>query len=267
MEQLTAVVYVDEADYACVGYKDITDQEFWVRGHMPGLPLMPGVVMLESIAQLCSFVTQRYDLLGAEMVGFGGLEDVRFRDPVLPGDRLIVMCQLEKVRRGRMIVCKFQGVVKDRIVVRREAQRHSDSGRSHAETPSRGRLQAVSVHKRAMHHRRGCTHGACMHPTSVLRFFLRCLAAPCASSIRRSTCRGTIAMLKRLPRPLGPGGACLRSRAAPLEVEVGSGKGLFLAAAARGTSRPQLPGHRSLAASMPALPRPGSPGSRAAMPW
>ena len=117
MEQLTAVVHVDERDYACVGYKDITDHEFWVRGHMPGLPLMPGVVMLESIAQLCSFVTQRYDLLGAEMVGFGGLEDVRFRDTVLPGDRLIVMCKLEKVRRGRMIVCKFQGVVKDRIVV------------------------------------------------------------------------------------------------------------------------------------------------------
>ena len=117
MEQLTAVVYVNEQDYSCVGYKDITDHEFWIRGHMPGLPLMPGVVMLESIAQLCSFVAQRYDLLGAEMVGFGGLEDVRFRDPVLPGDRLIVMCKLEKVRRGRMIVCKFQGVVKDRIVV------------------------------------------------------------------------------------------------------------------------------------------------------
>jgi len=78
---------------------------------------MPGVVMLESIAQLCSFVTQRYDLLGAEMVGFGGLENVRFRDVVLPGDRLIVMCKLEKVRRGGIIVCKFQGIVKDRIVV------------------------------------------------------------------------------------------------------------------------------------------------------
>jgi 3-hydroxyacyl-[acyl-carrier-protein] dehydratase len=117
MEQLTAVVYVDETQYACVGYKDITSDEFWVRGHMPGMPLMPGVVMLEAIAQLCSFVTQKYDLLGAAMVGFGGLEEVRFRDTVLPGDRLIVMCKLDKVRRGRMIVCRFQGVVKDRIVV------------------------------------------------------------------------------------------------------------------------------------------------------
>ena len=117
MEQLTAVVYVDESQYACVGYKDITDKEFWVRGHMPDLPLMPGVVMLESVAQLCSFVTQRYDLLGAAMVGFGGLENVRFRDPVLPGDRLVVICKLEKVRRGRIIICQFQAVVKDRVVL------------------------------------------------------------------------------------------------------------------------------------------------------
>ena len=116
MEQLTAVVYANEQDYSCVGYKDVSNQEFWVRGHMPDLPLMPGVVILESIAQLCSFVTQRYDLLGADIVGFGGLEEVRFRDSVLPGDRLIVMCRLSKVRRGKMIICDFQGVVKDRIV-------------------------------------------------------------------------------------------------------------------------------------------------------
>lgn len=117
MEQLTAVVYADPKDIVCVGYKDVTHDEFWCRGHMPGMPLMPGVMMLESVAQLCSFVTQKYDVLGSEMVGFGGLEDVRFRDLVLPGDRLIVMCRLEKVRRGRMIVCQFQAVVGDRIIV------------------------------------------------------------------------------------------------------------------------------------------------------
>lgn len=117
MEQLTAVVYADRETAVCVGYKDVTQDEFWIRGHMPDMPLMPGVVMLEAVAQLCSFITQRYDLLGAAMVGFGGLEDVRFRDPVLPGDRLIVMCRMEKVRRGRMIVCRFQGAVVDRVVV------------------------------------------------------------------------------------------------------------------------------------------------------
>jgi 3-hydroxyacyl-[acyl-carrier-protein] dehydratase len=117
MEQLTAIIYEDPVRVVCAGYKDVTDQEFWVRGHMPGLPLMPGVVMLESVAQVCCYCSHKYGLLGDSMVGFGGLEDVRFRDPVVPGDRLVVMCELLKVRKPRLIVCRFQGIVKREIVV------------------------------------------------------------------------------------------------------------------------------------------------------
>jgi 3-hydroxyacyl-[acyl-carrier-protein] dehydratase len=117
MEQLTAIVHEDLERNVCVGYKDVSSDEFWARGHMPGMPLMPGVVMLEAAAQLCSYFTQKHDLLGAAMVGFGGLEEVRFRDPVVPGDKLILMCELLKVRRGRMIVSKFQGAVGERLVV------------------------------------------------------------------------------------------------------------------------------------------------------
>ena len=117
MEQLTAVVHEDFVRNTCVGYRDVTAHEFWVRGHMPGMPLMPGVVMLEGAAQLCSYFTQKSDLLGSPVVGFGGLEDVRFRDPVVPGNRLIYLCELVKVRRHRMIVSRFQGVVGDVVVV------------------------------------------------------------------------------------------------------------------------------------------------------
>ena len=117
MEQLTAIVLEDAQNYLCIGYKDVTADEFWVRGHMPGMPLMPGVIMLEGAAQMCSYFVQKYELLGAAVVGFGGLEDVRFRDPVLPGDRLVFISQLTKVRRGRMIVCRFQGVVRGDVVV------------------------------------------------------------------------------------------------------------------------------------------------------
>ena len=117
MEQLTAIVHEDVETGICVGYKDITADEFWVRGHMPNMPLMPGVVMLECAAQLCSFFVQRYDLMGAAMVGFGGLEDIRFRDPVVPGDRLVFICKLLKARPRRMIISRFEGIVRGSVVV------------------------------------------------------------------------------------------------------------------------------------------------------
>ncbi len=117
MEQLTAIVYDDKEKNIVVGYKDVTADEFWARGHMPGMPLMPGVMMCEAAAQLSSFHAQRHNLLGAEMVGFGGLDDVRFRGTVVPGNRLVIVVELLKVRRGRMIVARFQGIVDDLIVV------------------------------------------------------------------------------------------------------------------------------------------------------
>ncbi len=117
MEQLTAIILEDLSRHVCVGYKDVTLDEFWVRGHMPNMPLMPGVMMLEAAAQMCSYFSQKYDLLGADMVGFGGLEDVRFRDPVIPGDRLTLMCQMTKLRRGRIVVTKFQGFVRNSLAV------------------------------------------------------------------------------------------------------------------------------------------------------
>ncbi len=117
MEQLTAVLYEDLENYCCAAVKDLTDSEFWVRGHMPGMPLMPGVVMLEAVAQLSSYFTQKYDLLGSEMVGFGGLDSVRFRGVVSPGDRLILLVKMVKTRRGRMIVADFQGIVGDTVVL------------------------------------------------------------------------------------------------------------------------------------------------------
>jgi 3-hydroxyacyl-[acyl-carrier-protein] dehydratase len=116
MEQLTAIVYDDVTTGICIGYKDVTENEFWARGHMPGMPLMPGVVMCEAAAQMCSFHSQRHNLLGAEMIGFGGMDDVRFRGTVVPGDRLVVAAQKLQLRVGQMIRCRFQCYVREQVV-------------------------------------------------------------------------------------------------------------------------------------------------------
>lgn len=120
MEQLTAIVYVDVENKVVAGYKDITHNEFWARGHMPGMPIMPGVILCEAAAQLCSFLTQKYDLIGAPMLGFGGMDEVRFREPVCPGDRLVIVAKLTRLRRGALIVSRFQGFVRDALVVEGE---------------------------------------------------------------------------------------------------------------------------------------------------
>jgi 3-hydroxyacyl-[acyl-carrier-protein] dehydratase len=117
MEQLTAIVHEDQSRGLCVGYKDVTPDEFWARGHFPSRPLMPGVLMCEAAAQLSSFYTQKHNLLDAKVIGFGGLEEVRFREPVVPGDRLVIAVERVRVRPRAMIVCRFQGLVRESIVV------------------------------------------------------------------------------------------------------------------------------------------------------
>jgi 3-hydroxyacyl-[acyl-carrier-protein] dehydratase len=115
MEQLTAICYDDPQKYICVGYKDLGPDEFWVRGHMPGMPLMPGVIMCEAAAQMASYYTQKHKLMNTAVVGFGGLKDVRFRGVVRPGDRFVIIAQLLKVR-SMMLTCQFQCLVRDAIV-------------------------------------------------------------------------------------------------------------------------------------------------------
>lgn len=116
MEQLTAVLTVNQELRSLAGYKDLSDDEFWITGHMPGFPLMPGVVMCECAAQLAGFYARKYNVLGGDYVGFGGMNDVKFRYPVFPGDRLVLMAMVTKVRPHRRAEFDFQGFVSDRMV-------------------------------------------------------------------------------------------------------------------------------------------------------
>ena len=115
MEQLTAIVHLDPADRLIIGYKDITKNDFWVRGHMPAYPLMPGVLICEAAAQLSSFFTYFTKIVENTFMGFGGLEDVRFRGMVKPGDRLVLVSKAVRVHR-RQTIFETQGFVETNMV-------------------------------------------------------------------------------------------------------------------------------------------------------
>ena len=116
MEQLSGILLVDEETRGIVGFKDITESEFWVRGHMPDFPLMPGVVMCEAAAQLGGFYARRFKLIKGDFLGFGGMNDIRFRMPVQPGQRLVLMARVLNVRAGKRCEFEFQGYVDGRLV-------------------------------------------------------------------------------------------------------------------------------------------------------
>ena len=114
MAQLDGILWHDLPKMLCLGYKDVTDREFWVRGHIPGRPIMPGVIMVEAAAQLCSFFMKRiYGLTG--FIGFSGIDRTKFRDTVVPGERLYLLGHIHKVR-SRQFSAKVQGVVNNKIV-------------------------------------------------------------------------------------------------------------------------------------------------------
>lgn len=114
MQQLDGIIWYDKENFLSLGYKDLTEEEFWVRGHIPGRPLMPGVIMVESAAQISSFVVKRlYGLTG--FIGFAGIENAKFRKPVQPGDRLHLLCYI-KVFKRRKFTAVVQGIVDGTMV-------------------------------------------------------------------------------------------------------------------------------------------------------
>lgn len=114
MRLIDGICYADELFETCLAFKDVKHDEFWVPGHIPGRPIFPGVLMIEAAAQLASF-TCLSRMEGESFMGFGGVDKVKFRDQVLPGDRLLILLKQTEFRRRRC-VCSVQGLVEGRLV-------------------------------------------------------------------------------------------------------------------------------------------------------
>ncbi len=113
------VVEIDEGK-RIVGIKNVTANEQFFQGHFPGAPVMPGVLIVEAMAQ-CSAVLILRDIPDRDqkLFLFGGVDKARFRRPVVPGDQLRMECEVLQ-RRSNTIKVKGTATVDGNVVAEAE---------------------------------------------------------------------------------------------------------------------------------------------------
>lgn len=110
MELLDGVIAFRPDDGIIVGLHRCREDAFWARGHIPGRPLFPGVLMIEAAAQMCSFYWRVAFPDIDKFFGFGGIENTRFRGMVTPGQNLVMVGKSIQIK-PRRAVFDVQGFV------------------------------------------------------------------------------------------------------------------------------------------------------------
>jgi 3-hydroxyacyl-[acyl-carrier-protein] dehydratase len=97
------IVEYDEAARRIVGIKGVTAGEWYFQGHFPGLPVVPGVIQVEALAQTMAVFVAKQPGFGDRIGLFAGIDDCRFKRVVSPGDTLRLEVTMEKLggRFGR----------------------------------------------------------------------------------------------------------------------------------------------------------------------
>jgi len=113
------VIEIDDGK-RIVGLKNVTANEQFFQGHFPGAPVMPGVLIVEAMAQ-CSAVLVLRDIPDRDqkLFLFGGVDKARFRRPVVPGDQLRMECEIVQ-RRSNTIKVKGVATVDGNVVAEAE---------------------------------------------------------------------------------------------------------------------------------------------------
>ena len=96
------VLSIEEGGNVLTALKNVTFNEPYFPGHFPGLPTMPGVIMLEAMAQACGILAVQKSGVRKDsgfILYFAGIDECRFKRPVVPGDQLRFRVELDKQKR------------------------------------------------------------------------------------------------------------------------------------------------------------------------
>jgi 3-hydroxyacyl-[acyl-carrier-protein] dehydratase len=93
------VIEIDQGKRA-VGIKNVTANEPFFQGHFPGNPIMPGVLIVEAMAQVGAVAVLSKEEYKGKLAVFAGIDKLRFREQVVPGDQLVLEAEMIALKRG-----------------------------------------------------------------------------------------------------------------------------------------------------------------------
>lgn len=112
---LDRIIHVDMESGVAAAIREVREDEFWTKGHIPGRPLLPGVLMIESAAQFAAYMTYEVRPEETRFMGFGGVDKVKFRGTVVPPAQMLLVIKLVEVR-SRRTIADVQGFVDGTMV-------------------------------------------------------------------------------------------------------------------------------------------------------